>query len=190
MNQRTRELWRKIVHILIGTGCLRVAYLIYDRYGAARLELVAAVILGVLVLADILIADYGWNLPLYHQFQREHEEHGLHTATLALLSSIIAFKLFALPVALAAVGMLIYGDAAAAIAGLYARSGRKKRTLPRVAAMFIVSALLGWLILGGIGLAMAVAATLAECMVNKIDDAVTIPLFAGLAGHVLLLYFL
>jgi dolichol kinase len=153
--------------------------------------LVAAIVLGALVLADILIADYGLELPLYHQLQREHEEHGPHTATLALMGSIIAFKLFALPAALAAVGMLIYGDAAAAIAGISSGSGRKKRAMPRVLAMFIVSAIIGWLVFGSwIGIAMAVVATLAECMVTIMDDAISIPLFAGLAGHIMLLYLL
>lgn len=189
MNQRTRELWRKVAHIVIGTFCLLAAAFIAKYHGWAALELTLACVLAVLVLADVLIADYGWKLPLYHHLQRPHETEGLHTATLSVLSAIVAVKLFSTPVAIAAIAMLIYGDAAAAIAGVYARS-RKKTAMPRTVAMLIVSALIGVYALGWqVGVGMAIVATLAECCTKKIDDAVTIPILAGLAGQ-LLLYFL
>lgn len=190
MNQRARELWRKIAHVAIGTGCLIGAYLILRQYGSETLELVLAAVLAALVLCDVLIADHGWKLFLYHQLQRPHEEQGLHTATLAVLSSIIVYKLFALPVAIAAISMLIYGDAAAAITGLYTGAGRRKTAFWRVLAMLAVSVAIGWFVFGWIGVIMGVVATLAECTVTKIDDALTIPVFAGLAGHVLMRFFL
>ncbi len=189
MNQRTRELWRKAAHIVIGTFCLGAAVFIEQHHGWAALELTLACVLAVLVLADVLIADYGWKLPLYHHLQRPHETEGLHTATLSVLSAIVVIKLFSIPVAIAAIAMLIYGDSAAAIAGAYARS-RKKVAAPRIAAMFIVSALIGVYALGWqVGVGMAIVATVAECWTKKIDDAVTIPILAGLAGQ-LLLHFL
>jgi len=151
---------------------------------------VLGAVLAALVLCDVLIADYGWKLPLYHDLQRPHEERGLHTATLAVLSSIIVYKLFALPVAIAAISMLIYGDAAAAIVGQCIGAGRKKTAFWRVLAMLAVNVAIGWFVFGWIGAVMGVVATLAECMVTKIDDALTIPLFAGLAGHVLMRVFL
>jgi len=190
MNQRTRELWRKIAHVLIGTGCVLGAYLVVQQYGAGTLDVVLGIILAVLIIADVLIADYGWKLPLYHQLQRAHEEHGLHAATLGFLGSVIAYKLFALPVAIAAVGMLVYGDAAAAVVGLYSGKARRKRAVLRIAAMLVVSVGFGWLVFGWIGAVMGIVATLAECLVTKIDDAITIPLLAGLAGQLLMLYFL
>lgn len=190
MNQRTRELWRKIAHVAIGTLCLITAYVVLQQYGAATLELALACVLAVLVLCDILIADYGWTLPLYHHLQRPHEAEGLHTATLSVLSAIVVFKLFALPVAVASIAMLIYGDAAAAIVGLYAGKARKKTALARTFAMLLVSVLIGWVVFGWVGAVMGVVATLAECLVTKIDDAITIPVFAGLAGSLLMRFFL
>jgi dolichol kinase len=190
MNQRSREFWRKIAHMLIGTACVSGAYIVLQEYGSGTLDVVLGSVLAILVLCDVLIADYGWKLPLYHQLQRPHEERGLHTATLGLLAGIIAYKLFLLPAAIAAIGMLIYGDAAAAISGLLAGAGRKKATLARVSTMFLVSAALGLLLLGWVGVAMAVVATLAEAFVTKIDDALTIPILAGLAGELLLRFFL
>jgi dolichol kinase len=149
------------------------------------LDVVLASVVALLVVADILIADYGWRLPLYHSLQRPHEERGLHAATLAMISCIVAYKLFALPVALAAIAMLVYGDAAAAIAGLLSGTCRKKRAFPRIASMFLISCVLGCFILGWIGVSMAVVAVIAECLVIRVDDAVTIPLFSGLAGQLL-----
>jgi dolichol kinase len=190
MKVRTREVLRKIAHVLIGTACIIGAYFVLQKQSAEVLDIVFAVAIGGLVLADVLIADYGWKLPFYHHLQRAHEEHGLHTATLALISSIIAYKVFALPVALASIGMLVYGDAAAAIAGIYSGSGKRKLSRTRVAAMLVVCVVVGWVVFGWIGAVMGIVATLAECFARKIDDAVTIPVFAGLAGQLLMNFFL
>jgi len=190
MSQKARELWRKVAHVIIGTACIGGAYLVIQTYGADTLDLLLAVVLSVLVLADILIADYGWKFPLYHHLQRPHEIESFHTATLAFISSIIVYKLFVLPVAIAAISMLIYGDAAAAIVGILTNKGRQKTAFWRTAAMLVVSVAIGYFVFGWIGAVMGVVATLAECLVKKIDDAVTIPIFSGLAGHLLMRFFL
>jgi len=190
MKQKGRELLRKVAHVLIGTGCLAGAWLVSNFYGAYALELALAGVLAALVLADILIADYGWKLPLYHNLQRKHEIEGLHTATLGFVSSVIAYKLFALPIAIAAIAMLIYGDAAAAIVGILTASGRKKSSFWRVLAMLAVSVAIGWFVFGWIGVVMGIAATLAECLTKKIDDAITIPVLAGIVGQLLAHFFL
>lgn len=187
---RAREFWRKVAHVLIGTGCLTGAYVLMRFYGSDVLGLVLAVVLAILVLCDVLIADYGWKLPLYHQLQRKHESEGLHTATLAVLGSVVVYELFALPVAVAAVAMLVYGDAAAALVGLWLNAGRRKHLLARALAMLVVSVAVGFFVFGWIGAVMGVVAALAEVFSSKIDDAITIPVFAGLAGHLLMMFFL
>jgi dolichol kinase len=186
MSQKTRELWRKAVHVLVGIGCFFGAYWILQNYGSNALELSLAVVLAILVLADILIADYGWKLPLYHHLQRPHEVESFHSATLMVISSIIVYKLFALPIAIAAIAMLVFGDSAAAVVGILSKN-KKKTAFWRTAAMLVVSVAIGYVVFGWIGAVMGIVATLAECLVTKIDDAITIPIFAGLAGHVLML---
>ncbi len=190
MGLRTRELLRKLAHVVIGTGCLFAGWLVLNLYGSNALELSLASVLAALILADILIADYGWKLPLYHHLQRKHEVESFHTATLAFISSIIVLKLFALPVAIASIAMLIYGDAAAAIVGILTSKSRKKTAFWRTFAMLVVSVAIGYFVFGWIGAVMGIVATLAECLVAKIDDAITIPIFAGLAGHILMLLYL
>jgi len=188
MRQRERELWRKIAHVLIGSAVLIGAAVLNMLYGSDVLDIVLFSVLAVILFCDVLIADYGWKLPLYHHLQRKHEQEGLHTATLGLLGGIIAYKFFALPVAIAAIAMLIYGDSAAAIVGLYTK-GKKRKTITKTTAMLIVSITIGWFVFGWIGAIMGVIATIAEAGVTKIDDALTIPIFAGLAGQILT-YFL
>jgi dolichol kinase len=190
MSQRSRELLRKAMHVLVGTGCLLLGWFVLANYGSDALELSLAGVLAVLVLADILIADYGFKFPVYHHLQRPHEVESFHTATLAFISSIIVLKLFALPIAIASIAMLIYGDAAAAIVGIYTSKARKKTGFWRTFAMLAVSVAIGYFVFGWIGAVMGIVATLAECLVSKIDDAITIPIFAGLAGHILMLLFL
>jgi len=187
MSQKTRELWRKFAHIIMGVGCFVAAYFILQIYGSSALELSLGIVLALLVLADILIADYGWKLPLYHHLQRPHEVESFHSATLMVISSIIVYKLFVLPVAIAAIAMLVFGDSAAAIVGILTKS-RKKTAFWRTATMLVVCLAIGYFVFGWIGAVMGVVATLAECLVTKIDDAITIPIFAGLAGHILLLF--
>ncbi len=184
MRQRARELWRKAAHVAVGTVCLGGGYLLLQEYGNGFLDLVLGIVLAALLVCDILIADYGRKLPFYHWLQRPHEMEGFHSATLGFAGSIIAYKLFALPVAMAAISMLVYGDAAAAVAGMYA--GRKGRFW-KTNAMLIVSVLAGWYLLGGIGAIMGVAATIAEAATFKVDDALAIPVIAGIVGQVLFL---
>jgi dolichol kinase len=189
MNPRKRELWRKVAHICVGTTALFGAYCVGEQWGGDILDTTLGVLIAALILADVLIADYGWKLPLYHNLQRTHEERGLHSATLAVLGSVVAYKLFALPIAIAAIGMLIYGDAAAAIAGVLAGTGRKKSAAARIIALLAVNLAIGFFVFSWIGVVMAVVATLAECCVKQVDDALTIPLFAGAVGQLLALYF-
>lgn len=186
-----KELWRKALHVLLGVVMLGGSWWVLEQHGQDALELSLAVLLGFLVLCDVLIADYRWKLPLYAWLERPHEERGFHTVTLAVLTSLLVFKLFALPVAVAAVSMFVFGDAAAALVGM--RWGRRKpgkKSLAGTAAMLVVSVIIGWLVFGWIGVAMGIVATVAECAVTRINDAITIPLFAGLAGHLLMRYFL
>lgn len=186
----TKELWRKAMHILLGTGCIAAAWFISNFYGKGLLELAFSVLLAGLLIADILIADHGWKLPLYHHLQRKHETEGLHTATLGVISCVIAYQLFALPVAIAAILMLVYGDAAASIVGIITGSGRKKRAFWRNFAMLAVSVLIGFFVFGWIGVVMGFVATIAECFTVKIEDTITIPIFAGVAGQILFWLFL
>ncbi len=184
MKQRARELWRKAAHVAVGTACLGGGYLLLQAYGSWLLDLVFGIVLAALLVCDILIADYGRKLPLYHWLQRPHEAEGFHSATLGLAGSIIAYKLFALPVAMAAISMLIYGDAAAAVAGMCA--GRKGRFW-KTNAMLFVSVIIGWCVFGWIGVVMGVAAAIAEAATLRIDDALAIPVLAGIVGQVLFL---
>ncbi len=185
-----REVWRKIAHVFLGMLVLGSAWWVAQTFGQDVLETSTLVLLLVLVLCDVLIADYKQKLPVYSWLERPHEERTFHTVTLAVLAGFFAFKLFVLPVALAGVSMFIFGDAAAALVGKkWGRRELGKKSWAGTAAMFVVSALVGWAILGWIGIVMALVATLAECLVTKIDDAVTIPLFAGAVGQ-LLIHFL
>jgi dolichol kinase len=182
-----KEGWRKVLHLSLGVLLLAGGWWVLQQYGQQTLELALLVLLLVLIVCDVLVADYNIRLPIYAQLERPHEEACFHTATLAVLSGLLAFKLFVLPVAIVGISMFIFGDAAAALVGM--RWGKRelgKKSFAGAAAMFAVSAVIGWLMLGWIGIVMAVVATLAECLVTRINDAVTIPLFAGVVGHALL----
>ena len=113
-----REFWRKVLHVLLGIILLGGSAWILQNWGQGMLELCLFILLLLLIFCDVLIADYGFKLPLYAQLERKHEEGCFHTITLAVFAGLLALKLFALPVTVAAVSMFIFGDAAAALVGL------------------------------------------------------------------------
>lgn len=182
-----KEVWRKIVHVVLQATAVLFATRLFLTAGRAGVELFLLILLLFLVICDVLIADYGVKLPIFAQLERKHEEECFHTATLAVLSAIVVFALFSPLVALASVSMFVLGDGFAGLAGM--RWGKQKfgkKTRAGTLAMFATSFVIGWFLLGWVGMIMAIVATLAESFVLKINDAVTIPLFAGLVGQLLL----
>jgi phytol kinase len=87
--------------------------------------------------------------------------------------------------------MTTFGDAAAALFGK--RFGRtwipklKNRAVEGCMAEFVVDLLIGLVVLGSwpIILVMAGAATIVETVVEKIDDNLLIPLFAGFNAQII-----
>ena len=104
-----------------------------------------------------------------------------------LLGAIIVFAIFDTRIAVAAVLMTVFGDLSAAIIGQ--RFGKhwisKDKAWEGVIAEFVVNLVIGYLILSNVIviLVLALAATLVETFVRRIDDNLTIPVAAGLVGE-------
>ncbi len=184
-----REVWRKVFHILIGVALLAGAIYV----GKKSLNLLSGILFGALMLSllgDFVIADLRIRLPIYNWIERKRERHGIHSSTLFLVSSILALQFFSFEVALTAISILVFGDAAAALVGKkWGKPWLRKKSILGSSTMFIVSLAVGFIFLSNpfVIVAMALVGTATEIFVDKIDDNLMIPLFAGLAGHLLLL---
>jgi acyl phosphate:glycerol-3-phosphate acyltransferase len=117
---------------------------------------------------------------------REHEELSLLGSTYLLLAALLAIEIFPQPVAAAALGFTVLGDAFAAIAGkAWGRTRLFHKTLE--GALAGLAACLVWAAFIGAGgylpwtplLLGALAASLIELLPIPLDDNLGITLFSG-----------
>ena len=117
---------------------------------------------------------------------REHEEFGLLGSTYLLLAALLAIEIFPQPVAAAALGFTVLGDAFAAMAGkAWGRTRLFHKTIE--GALAGLAACLAWAALlaaaghlpWGVALSGAVAASLIELLPIPLDDNLGITLFSG-----------
>jgi dolichol kinase len=123
---------------------------------------------------------------------REHEEMGLLGSTYLLMAALLAVDLFPRPVAAAALGFTVLGDAFAAIVGrAWGRTRIFRKSLEGALGGF--AACLAWaafLAAGGylpweVALAGALVASLAELLPIPLDDNLAMTLMAGYAMRLL-----
>jgi len=187
--QTLRELNRKVVHILVGSGLFAASYLLHVSFGFSTMNLFLLLMALGSFLADIIMAKLLIFFPLYKQLQRRHEKHGIHHHTLALFSVLVLLQFFETRIIAVSALMLVFGDAAAAVVGKL--FGKHKifhsKTWEGTTAMLSVSLFAAGIVMGVnmVSISMAVAATLAEAYSTRISDGITIPFAAALAAHVI-----
>jgi dolichol kinase len=131
-------------------------------------------------------------LRLFRSVIRPHEEEHLLGSTHYMIAALLSVVVFDQRVAIASLGFLVLGDAAAAIIGK--RFGRPRywgKSLHGSLACFVVCLATGILVLGEPGLALigATAATLAEALPSPLDDNMRVPIFSGIAMQLALRLF-
>ncbi len=184
-----QELLRKALHVATGAVALWLGVCIERAYGLGAVKAALFVALLFSLVVDYFRNELRWNIYLLPFLQRKREVGHLHAVTHALMGALIALQFFDRNVTLAALAMFFFGDAAAAVVGR--RFGKAKlrgrKSVIGSATMFIVSLIAGLLLVPApIALAMALAATVVELLVDVIDDSLVIILFAGFVGDVLL----
>ncbi len=159
-------------------------YWLNNVYGFNAMYYFLLTITAVSLCTDSILAKMKIELPVYKQLQRKHEKHGIHHHTLALVSILILLKLTTPSITAASAGMLVYGDAAAAVVGKLFGKHKifQSKTWEGTIAMLVVSIFAGSIVLGTnkLSITMALAATIAEAFSTKISDAITVPFAAGI----------
>ena len=113
-------------------------------------------------------------------YTRSHEEKKVTGATYYAVASFLVVLLFSERVAVSSLLFLTFGDSVAALVGT--RYGRHKifqKSVEGSAACFLVCSIIGYVMLGSIGLVGALAATLIELLPIAVDDNLRIPLVSG-----------
>ena len=122
-------------------------------------------------------------------YTRSHEEKKVTGATYYAVASFIVILLFSKEVAISSLLFLTFGDSAAALVGT--RYGRHKifqKSVEGSTACFLVCSLVGYVLLGWVGVVGALAATIIELLPIHVDDNLRIPLVSGGLMQVVLFF--
>ena len=186
-----REFWRKIIHMGVGAALITLAVSLEQMYSLDLVKNTLFLILILSLIADFLIADIGIKIPIYRHVQRTKELKGFHSSTHFLLGTLVALHFYPFDIALAAISMLVFGDALAALVGKrWGTPFYRKKTLHGSLAMLVTSILAGLIFINSIPLVitMALVATTVEVFITHVDDNLMIPIFTGLVGTLLQLF--
>lgn len=180
------EIIRKFIHISSGI-------VISVLYAISQKDLLI-IILPFLILIILCLEALRFKGMVSVPFLRDREEKKIGGYAFFILGAFISILVFPKQIAIASILMLAIGDAASGIVltvkkePLESREGYKKRIKPPevILIMFIVSFLVGYLIVNSLPVAIsgAIGATIADGIYLKIygvtiDDNLTIPLYSG-----------
>lgn len=192
-----KELLRKSLHLL-GFVNLAAFVIVAEFIGEKAAFLVLTLLLLLLLELEYLRVEHDF-LPIPSKFNifRKKEQQTFAGHIYMTVAAIICFAAFSRPIAAAAISMTILGDFFSALIGT--KWGRHRfifsnKTWEGTVAGFGANLLAGfyfvsqlehqWLILGS----MAVVATLVEVFTQKLDDNLTVAIFAGAVGQILLFF--
>ena len=121
------------------------------------------------------------------------EKNHISGAAFFITSTIISFSAFSYWIALTAMFMTVFGDMFAA---LFGRPFGKRKIYRSKTLVGTISALFANLLVGifllpqfpTVYVPMAIVATLVELFTHKLDDNLTVPLFAGFVGQMIVYY--
>lgn len=181
-----KEVERKLIHLTVAVLVLAVIVVALDQIGKQATLFCLVFILIIFLIVDFLRVELGKKIPFLHPLWRRKEENRFGGQIFFILGSIVAFSVFDLNIAIAAVLMASFGDFTAALVGRFGKFWiTKERSVEGILAELVVNLIIGFIVVGNlqITLIMALVATLVESLVNELDDNLFIPVFAGFAGQ-------
>jgi len=188
-----RELLRKGFHLFSGVLILFGYSLIYIFTGPQISILSLTALLLVLLEIEYVRIVHKPSIGVFEDLFRRHEKNHLSGAVFLVISCIICFSAFNYWVALLALFMTVFGDLAAALAGkvwgkvkLY-----RRKTLTGTMAGFAMNLVIGYVLLPefqNLFIPMAIVAVFVELFTSKMDDNLTVPLFSGFVGQIIVFY--
>lgn len=130
------------------------------------------------------------NIPRNLNVLRPHEKDNVAGSIFFIAATIIVFAVFDYPVALLALLLTVFGDMMSALVGIKFGKHRifRHKTLEGLLAGLVTNLVVGFLILPdfpAISVTMAFVASTVELLTGKLDDNLTVPLFAGFTGQII-----
>jgi dolichol kinase len=196
MSTLKKEILRKLIHLI--EVPIIVGYTIIHFYFSPKIGVLSLTGLLLLLLEiEYFRIDYETRLgaqitEFFSKFiLRKHERNNIVGAIFFVVATIIAFSVFDYPIALLALLLTVFGDLAAAIMGIAFGSKKIFRNKSYIGTFsgLIVNILIGLIIIPTypqVFLPMAFTASIVETLTQKLDDNLTVPLFAGFIGQVII----
>lgn len=186
-----KEIMRKLFHLMELPTLL--VYSIIRFYWTERVAIMALTGLF-LVLMEIEYVRLEWKpkLPIPKSFDilRPHERDNVASTIFFVAATIIAFSVFDYAIAMTALFLTVFGDLVAALIGIKfgKRKIYKQKSLEGFIAGLITNLAVGFLLLPDypfIYIMMAFVASIVELLTGKLDDNLTVPIFAGFTGQII-----
>lgn len=194
----TKEIYRKFIHLLqipVIVGYTLIAATLTPRIGLWALTAV----LLILIELEYLRLEYRptitkkWLTKLIERWiLRKREKNNVVSAVFFVAGAIISFSVFDYRVALLALLFVALGDLVSALTGISwgkKKIFRKKTYLGSLCG-FLMNLIVGYFVMPEfpqIFLPMAITASIVETITQKLDDNLTVPLFSGFIGQLLVL---
>ncbi|MFH1713415.1 MAG: CTP--2,3-di-O-geranylgeranyl-sn-glycero-1-phosphate cytidyltransferase [Candidatus Jacksonbacteria bacterium] len=191
-----KEIIRKLLH-LAGYWNLAAFIIISEFIGEKIAFLFLTLVLLLLLELEYLRVEHGLlQMPPKFNIFRKKEQSAFGGHIFMTLAAIVCFAAFSRAIATAAFSMTILGDIFAALIGK--KWGRfrfifSNKTLEGTLAGFGANIFAGYFFLNSLNnfwlilLAMAATASIVEVFTQKLDDNLTVAIFAGVCGQVIFL---
>lgn len=192
MHELVREGARKVVHL--ASLSIPVVYITYGR--ESTLAFLVYCLVGFLV-AEFVRIELGVRIPFFDIIAREQEAERVGAEVYFTLGALVAVAAYTKAVACAVILMASLGDMTASLVGKAVRgtrlygdktvAGAGGELVMDVVAVTVLGAVVPAVALPAVVVfAMAIAATVVETLVERIDDNLAVPVIAGLIGNLVL----
>lgn len=192
-NSLKKEILRKLFHLMEIPVILMYSYIHFvwgHRIGILALTALFLILLEV----EHIRLEVRPKLPKILNILRPRERNNVTGTVFFISATIIAFSAFDYSIAILALLLTVFGDLASALIGI--RFGKhkiiKNKTLEGCIAGFLINIVVGFLLLPEfpiVFISMAIVASLVELITNKLDDNLTVPVFSGFAGQIIVYFF-
>ncbi|MBT4916987.1 hypothetical protein HN709_02410 [Candidatus Peregrinibacteria bacterium] len=189
------ELLRKSIHL--SSLFIVVGYTVILNYFGHRVAVlvVTALLLILLEIEYFRLEHRPKLMVMFNDLFRRHEHNSLSGAVFLVISCVICFAAFDYWVAVLALFMTVFGDLAAA---LFGRCFGKTKILGDKTFIGTLAGFAANMVVGALALpeflllitSMSIVATFTELLTNKLDDNLTVPLFAGFTGQMVVYFFI
>jgi phytol kinase len=184
-----KEILRKLFHLMEVPVLL--AYSVARYYWSERVAIMTVTVFFLILMeVEYVRLEVQTLIPRHLNVFRAREKNNVTGSIFFVAATIIVFAVFDYSIALNALLLTVFGDLASALIGI--KFGKRKlfrqKTLEGFLAGLLMNLMVGFLVMPdypAIYIAMAFVASIVELLTGKLDDNLTVPLFAGFLGQVI-----